>query len=124
MSRKTTSAERGLPGSPMMGIPSLAARRVGLPGLMARPWHQISAPDGGDGRGRLVARADRRARADDHHVAVGERVAERVVQRAGVVADDLRRVRPPAGLAHQRAHGAAQRVAHLSGADGARRRAR
>ena len=43
MSRKTTSAERGLPGSPMIGIPSLWASSVGFPGLIARPWHQISA---------------------------------------------------------------------------------
>src|SRR6266699_1648244 len=40
-SRKTTSADRGLPGSPITGTPSHSASSVGLPGRIAMPWHQI-----------------------------------------------------------------------------------
>ena len=40
--RKTTSAERGLPGSPISGTPPQSASSVGLPGLSASPWQTIS----------------------------------------------------------------------------------
>ena len=40
--RKTTSAERGFPGSPISGTPPQSASSVGLPGLIASPWQTIS----------------------------------------------------------------------------------
>src|ERR1022692_1566897 len=39
--RKTTRADRGLPGSPITGTPAQSASSVGFPGLIARPWHQM-----------------------------------------------------------------------------------
>src|SRR5215469_10954453 len=41
ISRKTTRADRGFPGSPMTGTPAHSASSVGLPGRIARPWHQM-----------------------------------------------------------------------------------
>ena len=73
----------------MIGIPSLWASSVGLPGLIARPWHQISAPrEGGDRGGGLVATADRRAGADDDQVAVASDSPQRVLQSAAVIGND------------------------------------
>ena len=49
--RKTTSAERGLPGSPISGTPPQSASSVGLPGLIARPW-QTTSPSRADDASR------------------------------------------------------------------------
>ena len=116
-SRNTTSADSGLPGSPMTGtgVPPTAhsASSVGLPGLMASPWHQIPA-EARDRAGGLVAGADRRAGRDDHEVAPGERLAQRGLQRAGVVGARCRRHRLAAGVGHQAGERRCRRVPHLS----------
>ena len=56
ISRNTTSAERGFPGSPITGTPAHSASRVGLPGRMARPWHQMP---GGPSRATAAAVSSR-----------------------------------------------------------------
>ena len=61
ISRKITSAERGLPGSPMTGTPADSASSVGLPGRIARPWHQMP---GGPSR-RTAAAVSSRAPTDE-----------------------------------------------------------
>ena len=76
MRRNTTSAERGLPGSPTIGTPPQSASSVGLPGLIARPWQKIpGSPRRPTAVGGLVACADRRAGRDHDHVTAGHRGA-------------------------------------------------
>ena len=67
----------------MIGIPSLSASSVGLPGLIARPWHQISAP----GTAATAAAVSSRAPTDEPAQMTttslsSERASERVLQRA------------------------------------------
>ena len=116
ISRKTTSAERGLPGSPITGTPPHSASSVGLPGLMARPWHQIRAAP----RRRTASAVSSRAPTDepaeiDDEVAAAERRAERRLQRAGIVGHDAALHRLAACLGDQPGQRERGRVAHLAG---------
>ncbi len=115
MRRKTTSAERGLPGSPMTGTSPASASSVGLPGGWRCRGTRCRARRAGDDGGRLVARPDRRAGRDHDEVGC-RRPRRRAARRAR--AGRRRRSRSGRGiaarLAHERGERRGARVAHLA----------
>ena len=104
-SRKTTSADRGLPGSPITGTPSHSASSVGLPGLIASPWHQMpGAPSRPDDRRRSgpAAPTDEPGRDHDHGRCRASASRSARLERGGVVGDDAARHGLAARLGDQR----------------------
>ena len=77
-SRNTTSAERGLPGSPMTGTPPQSARSVGLPGRSAMPCAQMPGSPSPATAAAVSSRAPTEEPADTTTTSLGrDRVAQR-----------------------------------------------
>ena len=129
ISRKTTSAERGLPGSPMTGTPPQSASSVGLPGRNASPWHQMP----GSPSDAMAAAVSSREPTDDPAETTtrqpGTTLPEgsdssslaQLVARAPVVGHDAREARLAAGFADERGEGGRGGVADLADPNSARR---
>ena len=119
--RKTTSAERGLPGRPISGTPPQSASSVGLPGRSASPWQKISPRPTDDGRrsGRASRRRSRRRRRRGRSLASAASSARG--QRVAVVAARCRALGLAAGLAHERRERDGDGVADLAGRERRRR---
>ena len=102
-SRKTTSADRGLPGSPMTGTPAHSASSVGLPGRIARPWHQIP---GGPRRRTTPAVSSRTPTEEPAEITIRSLVASAarsaVSRASAIVGHDAARDRLAARLGHHR----------------------
>ena len=101
--RKTTRAERGLPGSPITGTPPQSASSVGLPGRMAMPVAQIP----GAPRPATAAAVSSRAPTDDPADTtttslLGDRVAQHRGEALAVVGDDAEQVGLAARVADER----------------------
>ena len=121
-SRKTTSAERGLPGSPISGTPSQSASSVGLPGLIASPWQTTSPSRATTVAVRSRAPTDEPAETTTTS-SLGDRLGEHALERVRVVGDDPAQDRLAARLAHEPGQRRRAGVAHLtrSGLRGRRR---
>ena len=103
-SRKTTSAERGLPGSPMTGTPPQSASSVGLPGRSAIPWAQMPGSPSPATTAAVSSRAptDEPAETTTTSHCGDRRRAATARERVAVVGDDPARVGLAAGVADER----------------------
>ena len=121
-SRKTTSAERGLPGRPISGTPSQSASSVGFPGLSASPWQTTSPSRPTTVAVRSRAPTDEPAETTTTSSSA-DRLGEHALERVGVVGDDPAQDRLAARLAHEPGQRRRAGVAHLarSGLRGRRR---